>query len=82
MTSCDRDTPVPDWIIEHPETLPVIQTFGIDYSCGGKSLAYACREQRLDVAIVLKELHRCLRNEDENAFTEEMTNGNSSCEPR
>jgi iron-sulfur cluster repair protein YtfE (RIC family) len=43
MTSCDLETSVPEWVIERPETLPVFQEWGIDYSCGGKSLAYACR---------------------------------------
>ncbi|MBI3465040.1 MAG: DUF542 domain-containing protein [Planctomycetes bacterium] len=32
---CDLDTSVPDWIIEHPETLALFQEFGIDYCCGG-----------------------------------------------
>ena len=62
MTSCDLDTLVPDWIIDHPETLAVFQKLGIDYSCGGRSLVYACRERGLDAAMVLKELHHCLNN--------------------
>ena len=62
MISCDLDTPVPDWIIDHPETLATFQELGIDYSCGGRSLAYACRERGLDAAMVLNELHRCLNN--------------------
>jgi len=56
MSNCDLDSSVPDWIIEHPETLAVFQELGIDYCCGGKSLAYACREQRLDAEVVLKKL--------------------------
>ncbi|MBS0209440.1 MAG: DUF542 domain-containing protein [Planctomycetes bacterium] len=62
MTTCDLDTSVPDWVIEHPETWPCFQRLGIDYSCGGKSLAYACRERGLDAAMVLQELLRCLNN--------------------
>lgn len=58
MTSCDLDTSIPDWIIEHPETWAVFQKLGIDYSCGGKSLAYACREQGHDVATVMAKLVR------------------------
>jgi len=27
MTSCDLDTSVPDWIIEHPETLVVFREY-------------------------------------------------------
>ena len=56
MSDCDLDTPVPDWVIEHPATLAIFQEFGIDYSCGGKSLAYACRQQGLDEQVVLKKL--------------------------
>lgn len=62
MTSCDLDTSVPDWIIEHPDTLAVFQELGIDYSCGGKSLAYACGRRGLDAAAVLAML---LRRRDE-----------------
>ena len=60
MTSCDLDSTVPDWIIEHPETLAVFQELSIDYSCGGKSLGYACREQGLDAEVVLAKLLRCV----------------------
>jgi regulator of cell morphogenesis and NO signaling len=60
MSDCDLDTPVPDWVIEHPATLAIFQEFGIDYSCGGKSLAYVCRQQGLDEQVVLKKLLGCL----------------------
>lgn len=63
MTDCDLDTSVPDWIIEHAETLRVFEKMGIDCSCGGKSLAYACREQGLDAGTVLIQLHQRLRAE-------------------
>lgn len=56
MSECDLDTPVPDWVIEHPATLAVFQEYGIDYCCGGKSLAYACRQQGLDEQVVLMKL--------------------------
>jgi iron-sulfur cluster repair protein YtfE (RIC family) len=65
MTKCDLDTSVPDWVIEHPETLAKLQELGIDYSCGGKSLAYACRQQGLDPQVVLKKLIDCLDAESE-----------------
>lgn len=61
MTECDLDFSVPDWIIEHPETLAVFQELGVDYSCGGKSLEFACRERQLDVHSVLSKLHRSIR---------------------
>ncbi len=56
MTSCDLDTSVPDWVIEHPETQVVFQELGIDCACGGKSLAYACDERGLDATMVLEKL--------------------------
>ena len=59
MTPCDLDTSVPDWVIDHPETLAVFQTLGIDCSCGGKSLAYACREGG-DAEAALAKLRQCL----------------------
>lgn len=64
MTPCDLDTSVPDWIVEHPESLSVFQQLGIDFSCGGKSLAYACRERELDAKTVLEQLQRCLNNKN------------------
>ena len=53
---CDLDSSVPDWVIEHPETLAVFRELGIDYSCGGKSLASACRQQGLDAEAVQTKL--------------------------
>ncbi len=63
MSVCDLDTSVADWVIEHPETLAVFQELEIDCTCGGKSLAYACRERGLDAEVVLSKLLRCLDNE-------------------
>ena len=60
MLECDLDTPVPDWVIEHPETLAVIQDLGIDYSCAGKSLAYACSQRGIDAKMALAKLLRCI----------------------
>lgn len=62
MASCDLDSSVPDWVIEYPETLELFQNLGIDYCCGGKSLAYACREAGLDASAVLANLiHRVVQ---------------------
>ncbi|MCC9604980.1 DUF542 domain-containing protein [Blastopirellula sp. JC732] len=58
---CDLDTSVPDWIIDHPETLCVFEEFGIDYSCGGKSLGYACDQQGIDKQLVLTALRQKIR---------------------
>jgi regulator of cell morphogenesis and NO signaling len=66
MSECGLDTPVPDWIIDHPENLATFQELGIDYCCGGKSLAYACQKQGLDAAAVLAKLHGCLDAKHDN----------------
>ena len=65
MNSCDLDTSVPDWVIEYPETLVVFQELGIDYTCGGKSLAYACLERGLDAKVVLARLSRRVDDEEQ-----------------
>lgn len=72
MTECTLDSSVPDWVIEHPETLAVFRASGIDYCCGGKSLAFACREQGLEAAAVLKTLLQAIevnRGNDPDATT-------------
>lgn len=60
MTECSLETSVPDWVIDHPETLAVFQRLGIDYSCGGKSLEFACRERGLIEQNVLAKLHEVI----------------------
>ncbi|HET6409717.1 MAG TPA: DUF542 domain-containing protein, partial [Chthoniobacteraceae bacterium] len=67
MSACDLDTSVPDWIIEHPETFAVFQRMGIDCSCGGKSLAYACQAQGLNPQVVWMELQNCLHAQQRDA---------------
>jgi quercetin dioxygenase-like cupin family protein len=56
----DLDSAVPDWVIDHPGSLAIFQELGIDFSCGGKSLGYACRERGLDAGAVLARLARVL----------------------
>jgi regulator of cell morphogenesis and NO signaling len=67
MTSCDLDSSVPDWIIDHPETTCVFETWGIDSSCGGKSLAYACRERGINADDILRQLHAAINSSDGDA---------------
>jgi iron-sulfur cluster repair protein YtfE (RIC family) len=50
------ETSVPDWIIEHPELLKRFEGWGLDYSCGGKSLETACRERHLDPEAILARI--------------------------
>ena len=63
--SCGAEDTIPDWVIEHPETLAVFTARGIDYSCGGKSLEYACQQSGHDVAVVLTELRRVIEGSQE-----------------
>jgi hypothetical protein len=42
LTISDSDV---DWVIDCPESVPILEKYGIDYCCGGKLLTYAC-EQR------------------------------------
>lgn len=59
----ELDLSVPDWLIEHPEALRRLEKFGIDYHCGGKSLATACRERGLDPQQTLIDLKSAPRKE-------------------
>ena len=54
--SCDLDSSVPDWIIDHPESANVFAKLQIDSSCAGKSLEYLCRQRGLDPKLVLDRL--------------------------
>jgi len=56
----DLHSPVVDWVIDYPATLPLFHELGIDYSCGGKSLEYACRQQGHDPQVVLQRLNELL----------------------
>lgn len=60
MTDCTLESSVIDWVVEHPETLAVFQELGVDYTCGGKSLEFACRQQGLDERDVLSRLHQLI----------------------
>lgn len=71
MSECDANTSVPDWVIEHPETIVLFQEMGIDYCCGGKSLAYACQERGLDATAVLLKVRRWI--EDRNVISTSQT---------
>lgn len=60
MLECGLESAVTDWVIEYPETLAVFKELGVDYSCGGKSLEYACQVQGLDGQFVLQALQRAI----------------------
>ncbi len=63
MTQCDLDSSVTDWIIDHPNVLSVLKELQIDFNCAGKSLAFACRERKLDPQQVLERLLRLVDEE-------------------
>jgi regulator of cell morphogenesis and NO signaling len=54
----DLGSSIVDWVIEHPESLAVFERLGIDYSCAGKSLEYACQQRGIHPQFVLGELRR------------------------
>lgn len=60
MTDCTLDSSVVDWILEHPETMPFFESLGIDCSCAGKSLEYACRHARLEPQVVFARLKQLI----------------------
>lgn len=60
---CDLDTAVPDWIIEYPEALAVFQEYGIDYCCGGKSLAFACQERDVSASFILDKVRKAVERQ-------------------
>jgi iron-sulfur cluster repair protein YtfE (RIC family) len=66
MIECDLDSAVPDWVIDHPESLAMFQELGIETCCGGKSLEYACRERGLDADLVLSNLRRWIDHREGN----------------
>jgi regulator of cell morphogenesis and NO signaling len=63
MYTHDLDTSVPDWVVDYPAVLPVLEELGIDYCCGGKSLRQACLECDLDPAGVWQQLQQTIRRE-------------------
>lgn len=62
MCPLDLDSSVPDWLIDHPELFLPFRQFGIDDSCGGKSLRTAFRERGLDPEAALAQCLAGVRN--------------------
>jgi regulator of cell morphogenesis and NO signaling len=54
----DRDSSLPDWVIDVPGSAAVFARFGLDASCGGKSLDYVCRQAGLNPEVVFEALGR------------------------
>lgn len=64
---CDLETSVPDWVVTYPQTLPLFQALGIEYGCGGRSLAWACAARGLSPDFVLEQIRHVLGVVDETA---------------
>ena len=62
MPEVDLESSVPDWLIEYPQALAVLESFGIDYSCGGKSLETACGERGLDPREIVRLVKQARRD--------------------
>lgn len=60
--TCDLDSSVPDWLIDHPETAAVFDAYRVDTSCGGKSVRYLCVRIGVDPEALLGELHATVRD--------------------
>ena len=56
----DLEKNVVEWVIDHPESMAVFQQYGIDYSCAGKSLKYACLRRGINPLQVLAEINRAI----------------------
>lgn len=57
---CDLETSVPDWLIDHPALYQHFAAWGLEMSCGGKSLETACRERGLKPQEVLARIRSIL----------------------
>lgn len=58
MSLLTLDDPIVDWAVEYPEAIRLFESHGIDYSCGGKSLRYASRQQQIDPETILAQLSK------------------------
>lgn len=65
MDDDDLEAAISDWVVDHPEAIPVLERWGIDYCCGGKSLEYACLQRNVDPYRVLREVRRLASRSDD-----------------
>lgn len=61
----DLDSSVHDWLFEYPQVLPVLNQWGIDTSCGGKSLRYLCQQQGRSPEALLQQLEQTINQRAE-----------------
>lgn len=63
MITLDITDPIVDWVIEHPHAVALFEQHGIDYTCGGKSLEYACEQRGEDARWIVREILEGLHDE-------------------
>lgn len=56
MNQLDTTDPIVDWVIEYPHAVPLFEQRGVDYTCGGKSLQYACEQRGVDAGDLMQEI--------------------------
>ena len=56
MSLLQMEDSIVDWVTEYPESIAVFEKYGIDYSCGGKSLRYVCAQKSLSPSAILVEI--------------------------
>lgn len=61
------DHSVVDCVIDYPEAIAVLARYGIDFSCGGKSLQQACLKAGVHPCQVLESINAVLQPSKEPA---------------
>lgn len=56
MSRLDVTAPIVEWVIEYPHAVPLFEQHDIDYTCGGKSLQYACEQRGVDAEDRAREI--------------------------
>ncbi|MCH5378198.1 MAG: DUF542 domain-containing protein [Planctomycetes bacterium] len=65
MSTLDITDPIVDWVIEFPHAVALFEQHGIDYTCGGKSLEYACEQRGMDAERIAEDILTLRRSDRE-----------------
>lgn len=66
MTQTNLSSSVGSWVAQHPQTSRVFESLNIDYCCGGgKPLAQACLDRKLDPHQVLEKIEQVIHQIDD-----------------
>jgi len=60
--SLDEHDSIFDWLLDVPISQSVFDRYGLDCSCGGKSLRYASEQAGVDWRDVLREIKTTLKD--------------------